>query len=169
MSEPECGTTFNLYIPIYEKEDKMEDKMIVAKTDAATDRDVSKSQRVLLVEDEEMVRKYVFMLLKHYGVEVLEASSPLQALELAEKLDHVDLLFTDVVMPEMNGQELRNNISQKFGDIKTLFMSGYSREMVDDKETMPQNCFFISKPFTMVELKKKLAEILPQKTTNHLE
>ncbi|WP_462324585.1 ATP-binding protein [Desulfoplanes sp.] len=154
-SDPGCGTTFSLYFPICEQAEK---KVIQHPASSLNTHGI---QKVLLVEDEELVRKSIIMLLEHCGIEVFEASSSEHALELIEELDHVDLLFTDVVMPGMNGTVLSENLRKKFPGLRTLFMSGHTRKMFDSKNTMQQGCSFIHKPFTIHELKNKLYEMVP--------
>jgi CheY-like chemotaxis protein len=121
-SEPGHGTTFKIYFPrITAKEGEIKEKSGKAQVAPGTGT-------VLLVEDDEMVRSVATAQLQTIGYTVLVERTPLEALSLLEKTDTpVDLLFTDVVMPEMKGTELRDRARLVRPGIKVLFMSGYTQ------------------------------------------
>jgi FixJ family two-component response regulator len=92
---------------------------------------------------------------------VLSAQSPTDALALCEKYgDTIDLLVTDVVMPGMNGKELKERIEVKYPGIKVLFMSGYPADIVAHRGVLEEGVEFLQKPFTQILLAKKIREVL---------
>ncbi|MGD0036724.1 MAG: response regulator, partial [Bacteroidota bacterium] len=92
---------------------------------------------------------------------VLSAQSPSDAFAICEKYgDKIDLLITDVIMPEMNGKELKKRIEVKYPGIKVLFMSGYPSDIVAHRGVLEEDVEFLQKPFTPVILAKKIREVL---------
>jgi len=121
-SEPGKGTTFRIYLPRHVGE--QHHMIVIAATKIQTQ--MGRGETVLLVEDEPSIMRMAKMMLKRLGYQVLAAGTPIQALALAEQhAGAIDLLITDVVMPEMSGRSLANLL---YPNIKTLFMSGYARE-----------------------------------------
>ena len=118
---------------------------------------------MLLVEDEDLVRRLVRAVLEQHGYRVIEASSPGAALELSQRHGGaIDLLLTDVVMPDMGGQELAAELTTARPGLKTLFMSGYSEEAIA-KHGVAQawaDSHFIAKPFAPNQLAEKVREAL---------
>ncbi|MCE5249065.1 PAS domain S-box protein [bacterium] len=152
-SEPGQGTTFKIHIPGINEEKTTEnnEEMPVS----------SRSGTILLVEDDPMVRRVAQMMLERFGYTVLVADSPLGALSLCEKSDTpIDLLITDVVMPEVNGSELKNRIVAIKPGIKVLFMSGYTGDIIVHHGMLEEGVHFIQKPFSMNELARKISEVL---------
>ena len=115
---------------------------------------------VLLVEDEPMLRNMIGEMLTLMGYNVLYASTPDGALDVASGNDHVDLLLTDVIMPEMNGYELAKQIAVKQPSIRCLFMSGYAAEIISLHEVPNRVENFIQKPFSISELAIQVREVL---------
>ena len=112
----------------------------------------SGGETVLVVEDEERIRGLLDAVLGDYGYRVLMAANGKEALELAAQHDNqIDLLLTDVVMPRMGGAELANQLESSAPDLRVLFMSGYSEEIVAS-QLMGGNRVLLEKPFTIVEL-----------------
>jgi len=157
-SEPNQGTSFKIYLPrstISEEEPKQ--VSIQTKPYRGT-------ETVLLVEDEESLLKLVKRTLEGYGYTVLAASTPNIALDLANKYkSSIDLLISDVVLPGMNGLELAKRMSLIYPDIKHLFMSGYTDNVITNKGILSEGVHFIQKPFSMTFLIYKVQEILNQK------
>jgi CheY-like chemotaxis protein len=119
------------------------------------------SERVLVVEDEEVVRDLVVEILRSAGYSVHAASSPGEALSLSDGLNRpVQLLLTDVVMPEMEGFELYRRIREERRRIRVLFMSGYSYDAARGAGVPVEDAVFLSKPFTARELLRKVREAL---------
>ncbi len=115
----------------------------------------------MLVEDEPALLKLTQMILEKKGYTVLSADSPLEAMALAKGHEGaVHLLITDVVMPQMNGLELAGQLTALFPDMKILFMSGYTADIIARHGKLDKGMFFIQKPFTMGEMDKKVREAL---------
>jgi DNA-binding response OmpR family regulator len=115
---------------------------------------------ILLVEDEREVRALVCHVLSTRGYRVLTASGPVEALSLArETSDTIDLLVTDVVMPDMSGLALAERILADRPDMKVLYMTGFSNEVVLAHGT-PQPGSLIEKPFTPRQFAARVAEVL---------
>jgi len=107
-------------------------------------------ERLLLVEDENAVRHPTFEFLKQCGYKVLEAKDGLQAVEAAHKhAGKIDLLVTDVVMPGMSGGQLAELLTGKYSDMKVLFVSGYSEQVVSRHKIADIQAAFLQKPFTV--------------------
>ncbi len=155
-SEPKHGTCFKIYLPICgEKVETIPEETAHAYGD-------SPSAVVLLVEDDEMVRDLAGVTLRKHGFQVMEASGPKEALQLFEKAgaSQIDLLLTDVIMPQMSGRELAHKIVQAQPGIKVLFMSGYTDTAIVQHGILEEGVNFIQKPFSPKDLVQRLREIL---------
>jgi two-component system cell cycle sensor histidine kinase/response regulator CckA len=158
-SEMGKGTTFRVYLPrhIVEHEDELPQR---AKKVEPT-RDLTGTGRVLLVEDEDVVRSFAVRALSRQGYEVLEAGTGLEALEVMERENHrVDIVVSDVIMPEMDGPTLLKELRKTNPALKFIFVSGYPddafKKSLDDKEEYA----FLPKPFTLPQLAAKVKEQL---------
>lgn len=150
-SAPDHGTTFHIYIPYYEATVKDKDK----------DTLLRGSETVLLVEDEESLRRLGERLLRMSGYTVIVAADGKTALEAAERHGKpFDLLMTDVVMPGMSGRELAKEIANRKLAHRTLFMSGYTDDAIAKHGVLEPGLAFIYKPFTVEALSLKLREVL---------
>ncbi len=119
------------------------------------------TETVLLVEDEAQVRHLTRRLLAQRGYSVLEASSGGAALELARGYrERIDLLLTDVVMPQMSGPDLAKAVRSAHPEIKVLFMSGYTETAIGQQGTLPAGTPFVQKPFTSANLHRKVRDVL---------
>jgi len=159
-SEPGKGTTFKIYIPR-----SLEDGDVQKIPEEGEEREeelvVFGSRMVLLVEDDDMVRGMTSEMLEAIGHTVLAAGSPAEAESLCENNDlHIDLLLTDVVMPEMSGRELSDRIKSKRPSIKVLFMSGYTSNIIAHHGVLEAGVHFIQKPFSLIELARKVREVI---------
>jgi two-component system, cell cycle sensor histidine kinase and response regulator CckA len=151
-SQLNCGTIFEIYLP------RVKDATAVP--DKAAAIPPKGSETVLLVDDEDGVRKLVCAILQSNGYSVIDASNGHSALAAYEKNAHkIDLVLTDVVMPQMDGFELVNQLTAKNPEVKVLFMSGFRDNPVGDPEARP-NRPFLHKPFTPDVLLSKVREIL---------
>lgn len=128
--------------------------------ESAGDKDV-RSGTVLLVEDSEVVRDVVALMLESDGLTVLQASGGEEALALVRRGDApIDLLLTDIVMPEMSGVELADRLERERPDMRILFMTGYAEEVVVNKGILGKHRECIGKPFTQKQITKRVRKIL---------
>jgi len=154
-SEVGVGTTFNIYLPCIDAEVKLENE-----------NDISESvpkgrETVLLVEDEDMVRTLTRQMLEECGYRVIEAGSGVEALSTIEKQDcEIDLVMTDVVMPQMGGRELSEKLAAKCPQMRVLFTSGYTDDEIIRHDVIKEEINFIQKPFTFEALAHKVRESL---------
>lgn len=150
------GTTFKIYFPITEK--------IKPKADAGTQKLASKgTETVLLVEDEEEVRAIARIALETQGFRVLEANHGVAALKLLEAHpEPIQLLVTDVVMPEMGGRELAEAMRVTRPDLRVLYMSGYTDDAVVHHGVVEASDSFIQKPLTPLGLARKVRAVLDE-------
>jgi two-component system cell cycle sensor histidine kinase/response regulator CckA len=160
-SEVGKGTTFRIYLPrhIVEPEDEVAGQRAERKREAA--RDLTGSGRVLLVEDEDIVRSFAMRALSRQGYEVLEAATGVEALEVMEReKGRVDIVVSDVIMPEMDGPTLLKELRRTNPDIKFIFVSGYPDDAF--KKSLDENepYVFLPKPFTLPQLAAKVKEQL---------
>jgi signal transduction histidine kinase len=146
-SEVGEGTTFKLYLPRFVGGEDVRDAKGAAA--APTPGDASK---ILVVEDEESVRHSAVELLGELGYRVVEATSGKEALALLATHSDIDLLFTDIVMPEMNGRELADRARQSYPRLKVLFTTGYTRNAVVHNGIVDPGVRLLSKPFTLEQL-----------------
>ena len=155
-SEVGRGTTFKVYLPRVEEEaDQPSPVSEPAALRAAA------SETLLLVEDEASVRELLRELLESAGYSVLEAARPSEALQFAQSHDApIQLLITDVVMPEMTGPELAQRLCAIRPGLRLLFLSGYTEGVVADKGLLGDGAHFLQKPFTTDALEAKVREVL---------
>jgi DNA-binding NtrC family response regulator len=119
------------------------------------------TETVLLVEDEKSLLKFAKMLLEELGYTVLAASSPREAFQLAkEYTNKIHLLMTDVVMPKMGGRELWEQLNVLRPEIKCLFMSGYTANVITHQGVLDKDVHFLQKPFYREDLATKIRESL---------
>jgi len=153
-SNPEKGTTFTIYLPAFGKVFKEE------KIDEVVSTDLKGTETILLVEDNEQVRTLTFSILKLQGYTVLAAAGGTEALEIsASHNGSIDLLLTDVIMPDMNGKDLYERIIDKYPGIKVLYMSGYTGDVLAHHGILDQGIQFIQKPFRVTDLAAKIRRI----------
>jgi two-component system cell cycle sensor histidine kinase/response regulator CckA len=154
-SEVDRGTTIKIYLPattmaVGERLPEME--IEIAHSDGET---------VLLAEDETAVRQLAARVLKQLGYRVLEASSGADTLRIAASYhEDIDLLLTDVVMPQLGGAQLAERIRELYPQIKVLFMSGYTDRVALSHSLLRRNAAFLQKPFTPALLAQKVRDIL---------
>ena len=119
------------------------------------------NETVLLVEDEGAILNLVKAVLQRYGYHVLVAGTPRDALSLVKACkEPIHLVVTDVVMPEMNGWELKEALQKLIPEAKILFMSGYTANIVADRGVLEKDVEFLQKPFSKESLAKKVREVL---------
>jgi CheY-like chemotaxis protein len=150
------GTTFRLHFPFMD-----------AEAEAVHLKDASNvpkgRETVLLVEDDDMVRRLAVRILQHQGYVVIQASRPTDAIPLFEKLaPEIDLLLTDVVMPGMNGLDLYTALAERKPGLKVLYMSGYQQDVLAHHGVLEPGTHFLAKPFTLGELARTIREVLDE-------
>ncbi len=154
-SERDKGTTFKIYLPISAKL-KIETDIEKVKVN-----DLRGSETILIVEDDQIVRDLAQIILKRHGYKIISAESGPQALEcLASHAASVDMLLTDVVMPDMNGRELFKRVSEIYPNMKVLYMSGYTDNVIVHRGILEEGIFFLQKPFSAQLLTTKVREVL---------
>ena len=118
---------------------------------------------ILLVEDEKPILRLAMKILTQRGYQVIAAGSPALAIDLVQKFPGpIHLLITDVVMPEMNGKELSGKIAALRPGIKTLYMSGYTADIIARDGVIEEGTQFLQKPFSAKSLAQKTAEVLEE-------
>jgi CheY-like chemotaxis protein len=153
-SEPGQGTTFKIYLPVEESEVTTPPPELVHKR-------ASSGEVIMVVEDEETVRTMTGRLLKSEGYEVLEAADGRQALDLAAANGkRIDLVLTDVAMPNLSGRDLADNLKQLRPGLPVLFMSGYTDDEMVRRGLIDPDQPFLSKPFTPEVLAAKIRTLL---------
>jgi len=154
-SEPCHGTSFKIYIPRHAGQPVEDRKASTAEIPKG------RGETVLLVEDEPAILNMTTKMLERQGYTVLAASAPGEALRLAEEHSgEIHLLMTDVVMPEMNGRDLAQNLFSLHPNLKALFMSGYTANVIAHHGVLDEGVDFIQKPFSVKTLAEKVREVL---------
>ena len=155
-SEPGHGTTFKIYLP------KVEEELDTLHGRDETDYSPRGSETVLLVEDEQEVRLLAHRLLSQQGYRVLEATNGVEALHVAQEHggEKIHLLLTDVVMPQMGGKELADQLKIFRPDIKVLYTSGYTDDAIVHHGVLEPGTHFLQKPFSLKTLSHKVREVL---------
>ena len=155
-SEPGQGTTFRIYLPRSRGE-----TVVPAEAVPAAPRDVTGQDTILLVEDEEAVRSFAARALRMRGYHVLEAGGGEEALEIVRDPSvHIDLVITDVVMPNMDGPTLVRHVQDLKPGLAVIFMSGYAEEAFRKSEQSSEDIHFLPKPFGLKQLAAKVKEVL---------
>jgi two-component system cell cycle sensor histidine kinase/response regulator CckA len=159
------GSTFSIYLPHCTAEKTEELPQLPE--DKPTTPDLTGSSTILLVEDEDAVRLFSARALRSKGYEVLEAINGEEALELIKaNKQSIDLIISDVVMPQMDGPTFINEINQLKVNPKVLFISGYAEETFHDRIKDNANIRFLAKPFSLNDLATRVKEILGEKPSS---
>jgi len=154
-SRPGHGTTIKIYLPRMSEaalSEETERNKVVAKG--------SRSESILVVEDNEAVREFSSEGLRDYGFKVLEAADASEALRILESGATVDLLFTDIGLPGLNGRELVATVQRKYPDIRVLFTSGYAQMPSPTSSRWISEIPLLSKPFTRSQLYERVLQVL---------
>jgi len=154
-SELGKGTTFSILLP--QCNEKIEEKEL----SKIVDKEVKPHETILIVEDQTDVRQLITEILKQNGYHIIEASDGEDALEKCKNYNKdIHLLITDVIMPNMNGIELRERIISIYSDIKVIFMSGYADNVIAEMGILDIDEIFIEKPFMPSDLLTKIKETI---------
>jgi PAS domain S-box-containing protein len=154
-SEIGKGSRFTVYLPRYFGE--------VGEGEKAADQEVlsGRGEKIMVVEDEPIILEMAEKILQRFGYETLTAATPVRALEMAGAQDEeIDLLITDVIMPEMNGRELVEQLKTLFPKIRYLYMSGYTADVIAHSGVLERGVRFIQKPFSPIDLVRKVREVI---------
>jgi CheY-like chemotaxis protein len=158
-SEPGQGTAFKVYLPRNTAK-----SAIVTKDIKSAPVLSSGGETILLVEDEPSILTMTAEILERLKYSVIKAATPGQAIDMArEHAGEIHLLMTDVVMPEMNGRDLAKSLLSLYPNIKRLFMSGYTANVIAHHGVLDEGVHFIQKPFTIKSLTLKVRETLDHK------
>ncbi len=132
-----------------------------AKQQQAVVKDLTGHERILLVEDEDNVRAFSARALRATGYEVFEADSGEEALYVLDDIGgQIDLMVSDVVMPEMDGPALLQKVREKLPNLKVIFVSGYAEESVRQDIADDQSVEFLAKPYSLDQINSKVKEVL---------
>ncbi len=157
-SEPDQGTTFKIYLPRHRTVDE------TTRPERADTEETHGSETILLVEDETTILKMTRMMLERLGYTVLTAATSGEAMDVArENSEEINLLMTDVVMPEMNGRDLAGKLLTLYPNLKWLFMSGYTANVIAHHGVLDEGVSFIQKPFSKQDLAAKVRKVLDEK------
>jgi PAS domain S-box-containing protein len=163
-SNPGRGATFTIYLP------RISELALTATSPSGEPAVRAGTETILLVEDELGVRQLVCEMLQRLGYQILQASGGAEALRLFEQHQgSIDLLITDVIMPQMSGRELAQRLKVLQPSLKVLYISGYTDDMLAHHGVLESNVFLLQKPFAPDELAKKLREVLDAPTTRRAE
>ena len=154
-SEPDRGTTFKIYLPVSKKgEFRSEEKKDAGATSPG-------SETILLVEDEKPIREMIKTLLTRQGYHVFSVANGGEAVGFVKKFTgEIDLLLTDVIMPGIDGQETARQVSKQFPNIKVLYMSGYSGDVISTRGILDTETDLLPKPFTKKMMSTKIRGLL---------
>jgi CheY-like chemotaxis protein len=155
-SESGRGTTFKIYLPQIGQQAKIS----IQRLDSP---DLpSGTETILLVEDDPALREMAATLLRRLGYTVLTAANGVEALSVKHERDtgHIDLLFTDVVMPHMSGKELADRVQALYPHTKVLFTSAYTENAIVHQGVLDKGVALLQKPFTPSALANKIREVL---------
>ena len=153
-SEPGVGTTFKIYLPVATQ------TVELSKPKQEIQSSTHGTETILLVEDNEAVRTTVYDILKDHGYQVIAVEDGKTALETVATGIDLDMLLTDVVMPDMNGKELLSLLSEKHPSIRVLDMSGYTDNIIVDYGMLEDGIHFIQKPFNSLSILQKVRVVL---------
>lgn len=160
-SKQDDGTTFEIFLPRYQESRAIEPTPEVAQVEAPEPEEADSAALILLVEDEEAVRRFSVRALENAGYRVLSAEHGEAALEvLQQHPGEIDLLITDVVMPRMDGVELIKAVRRLYPDMKAIMISGYAEDVFRKNLDREMDATFVPKPFSLKDLIEAVEEKL---------
>jgi two-component system cell cycle sensor histidine kinase/response regulator CckA len=155
-SEVGKGTTFKIYLPVSaEKKDEQLEKVQECM--------IGGEETILVVDDDPSIRSLIKDILQPLGYELFFADDGDEALKIIRKKGPVDMVMTDVIMPNMNGRQLADIVLRDYPGVKIIFMSGYTDETITQQGVLTAGDILIQKPLSPAKLTKRLREILDQK------
>jgi len=158
-SEPGVGSTFRIYLPRHIVEEEQQ----TAAQDTATS-EIRGHETILLVEDEAAILRLSQTILEHLGYHVLTAATPGRALTIANAHPHaIHLLITDVIMPEMNGHDLAEQLTARYPEMRCLFTSGYTADVIASHGVLDAEVAFIAKPYTRRAFAARVRQVLDKR------
>lgn len=167
LSQVGIGTDFKVYIPHLLKNHEKKEASGTTRSSSIPERGEG---LILVVEDEQMVLDLAAVSLRSQGYDVLTASSPLDALRIFDRAgEKINLVLTDILMPDMTGPEMAKEMRLKNPDVKLLFMSGYSEEQLYAVDFPGEQITFMRKPFTPADLARLVQKCLPGEAIIHGE
>ena len=160
-SEPGAGTSFKIYLPRHMEELEEATAPVLPPSGPEVPKDLTGSECVLLVEDEEAVRSFAARALSTRGYEVLQASSGIDALDVVACHEgRIDLVISDVMMPEMDGPTMLSNLRERLPNVKVIFISGYAEDAFDKNLDEGERFTFLPKPFSLKQLAATVKDVL---------
>ena len=155
-SEENKGSTFTIFIPRFVGNKFKQDSESLFKNSV-----MGKGETILLVEDDQAILKLTGKIMEGLNYKVFATDSPGEAIKIASNLDEkIDLLLTDVIMPEMNGKQLYQQISSVRKSIRVIFMSGYSFDIISEQGCLDSQTNLVQKPFTIKDLSEMIHKVL---------
>lgn len=161
-SEPEHGTNFTIYLPSSIDADIATVGVNLNEAEVA---DLNGNESVLIVDDEPALASLAKEILSSFGYKIFIAGNGVEALEILEENNNVDLILTDIVMPEMDGLTLAEQVKLKYPNILIQFASGYNTASSPDRESFASEDI-ISKPYSLLKLVRKIRQLLDSKLNN---
>jgi PAS domain S-box-containing protein len=155
-SEPNKGTTFNIYLPLVEGRVVKEDPYLAVSCAGGM-------ETILVAEDEEIVKVYLQRILERAGYRVIVADNGEEAVAKFEEHGDISLVLSDVVMPKKNGKEILEDIKKIKPEMKVVFISGYTADIMHSKGILENDVDFIKKPFLKADLLRKVREVLDRR------
>lgn len=163
-SEPNVGTTFKIYLPRIQEE-----KTARSTVDKIEDLPRGK-EGILVVEDNKEVREFIVRVLKELGYSVHNASDGIEALDiLKDKGNKINLVLTDVMMPNMRGDRLAEMVREDYPEIKILFMSGYADNIITKGGILKNGINYLQKPLTAMTLAQTVRRVLDHETEGRIQ
>ncbi len=149
------GTVFRIYLP------RAKAQVAQSEPTVTQAEEPGASETILVVEDETALRRLIRLSLERRGYKVLAAKDGAEAIEICQRdPSQINLVLSDIMMPHVNGLQLRERAATLCPDAKFLFMSGYLEEIVDPENPLAHGCAFLEKPFLPDELARKVRELL---------
>jgi hypothetical protein len=155
----DIGTTIKIYLPAVEA-------AAAAAEPASAEPPEGRGESILLVEDEDAIRRAAERILVRAGYAVLAAPAPARALELVEERPTLDLLLTDVLMPGMSGRDLAERVKQAYPHIDVLYMSGYPQQIISSRGVVEQGVALMEKPFAKEMILRRVREVLDERQSH---